>query len=79
MSSMTDNFMKWLYTFFLLSLTIFWAMFTVWIVSKAMDLPNPGKVLEASGASVLLGMLITLNVNTNQYWFRKKSPDDPPA
>ncbi len=71
-----DGRMKWVYTFVLLLVTIGWAVFSVCVIQDAMQDPNDINVLEASGASILLGSLIPLNVNVSQYWFRKKSPDE---
>jgi len=69
--------MKWLYAFVLLVFTLAWAAYTVETVKACLVLLTPSAVLESSGTSVLLGALITLNVNVNQYYFRKKTPDEP--
>ena len=69
--------MKWLYAFVLLILTLAWAAYTVETVRACLTMPTPAAVIESSGTSVLLGALLTLNVNVNQYYFRKKTPDEP--
>ena len=71
----SDN-MKWLYTFFLLLVTVAWAVFTVIVVRNAMAAPTTTGILEASGTNVLLGALIAWNGNVNQYFFRKKGPPE---
>ena len=68
--------LKWAYTFFLLILTVAWAVFTILAVYQALANPNPINVLEASGSSVLLGAMIAWCGNVNQYWFRKKDPPE---
>jgi len=70
-----DLMMKWIYTFVLLAVTIGWAAFTVLIVNRSLNNPDPGAVIEASGTSLVTGALIVLNTNVNQHWFRKKTPD----
>lgn len=69
---------KWVYTFFLLLVTVGWAVFCVLTIKNAVAMPTSASVLEASGTSVLLGALITWNAAVVQYWFRKKSPSAPP-
>lgn len=64
--------MKWAYTFFLLIMTLAWAVFTVQVVGNAIADPSSINVIEASGTSVFLGALIAWNGNVNQHWFRKK-------
>jgi hypothetical protein len=75
---LTEGLMKWIYTYVLLGATICWGMFTVNTVSTAVSSnePNPGLVLEVSGASLLLGALIVWNGNVNQHWFRKRGQDE---
>lgn len=68
------DFMKWIYTFVLLVVTIGWAVFTVVVVRGVADAPTAAGVLEASGTSVLLGALIGWNALVIQHWFRKKAP-----
>lgn len=83
---MKDAKIKWVYTFFLLIITILWAMFCVWTVKKAMSNPTPVSVLEVAGVGPLLGALITWCGDVKQFWFRKQpsntpdtSPVDPSA
>ena len=74
---LTEGLMKWIYTFVLLGATIWWAVFTVQAVDSAIDyLGDPSKILEASGASLLMGALIVWNGNVNQHWFRKRGQDE---
>jgi len=75
---LTEGLMKWIYTFVLLGATIGWAYFTVSVTKEAMTIPvtDPSTVLEASGASLLMGALIVWNGNVNQHWFRKRGPDE---
>jgi len=74
---MKPEWMKWVYTFFLLIATIGWAVFCVIIVRNALTAPTQLGILEVAGVTVLLGALIAWNANVNQYWFRKKTP--PPV
>lgn len=67
--------MKWVYTFFLLLVTIGWAAFCVFVAKEAMASPTATGILEVAGVTVLLGALIAWNANVNQYWFRKSTPD----
>lgn len=76
---MYDDRYKWAYTFVLLLVTIFWSVFTVFIVRDALHEPSTIGVIEASGTSVLLGALIAWNGNVNQYYFRKKPNEIDPA
>lgn len=71
----TEN-CKWIYTFAVLLITIGWAVFTVYMVDRAIDAPTAVNVIEASGTGVLLGHLISINNDVKQYWFRKKLGED---
>jgi hypothetical protein len=64
--------LKWAYSFYLLTITIAWASFTVWIVRDTVNNPSPVGVLETSGATGLLGALSTWNAIVIQHWFRKR-------
>lgn len=68
--------MKWLYTFTLLLVTLAWAGYSVVIVRAGLLAPTPINVIEAAGTGTVLGILLTLNVNVNQHWFRKRAPKD---
>lgn len=74
----TSDKAKWVYTFFLLLVTIGWAAFCVITIRDAVTTPTSTSVLEVAGVTVLLGALIAWNGNVNQYWFRKKPKDEPP-
>ena len=76
---MSDQSWKWLYSFVVLGLTVFWAWFCLTTVNHTMQNPTGGNIIETSGASALMGALIVWNGNINQHWFRKKSPPTPPA
>ena len=69
--------MRWLFTFTLLGATVGWAVFTVLIVQDAMAQPNSANVLESAGAGVVTGALVSWTGNVVQFWFRKKSADEP--
>lgn len=69
---------KWVYTFFLLIATLWWARFLVVVVREAIAQPNAERILGVAGVGVLLGALITWNGVTNTYWFRKKPKDQEP-
>ena len=77
---LTEGLMKWAYTFVLLGVTIWWGWFTINIVNDALTNANPleapERILEVTGASMLMGALIVWNGNVNQHWFRKRGPDE---
>lgn len=75
---MKSEYFKWIFTFFLLLVTIGWAVFTVLVVKSVVAAPTAAGVLEASGTSVLLGALIGWNSLVVQFWFRKKGPTPSP-
>ncbi|GAH77322.1 unnamed protein product [marine sediment metagenome] len=65
---------------FLMIVMLGWAVFLVFIVWDALTSgPEPVDVVAAAGVGVLLGALIAWNGNVNQFWFRKKSPEEKPA
>ena len=68
--------MKWVYTFVLLAATLWWARYCVEVVRLALMTKESIDILSVAGVSSLLGVLVTLNVNVNQHWFRKKTPED---
>lgn len=67
---------KWLYSFTLLVVTIFWAAFCVDVVIRTINYPTAEGVIVASGTSILLGALITWNGQVITHWFRKKTPKE---
>jgi len=69
--------MRWLYTFTLLLATIGWGYLLLWTVEKAIASHATVDIIGTAGVGTMLGVLLTLNVNVNQFWFRKKSPDEP--
>lgn len=78
---MTEGLFKWIYTFVLLIVTIFWATFTFnAIAAAATSNETPAdevkEALQISGSSMLMGALIVWNGNVNQHWFRKRGPDE---
>lgn len=68
--------LKWIYSFYLLTITMAWGAFTVMVVFNAMNFPSPANVLEAAGASTLTGALLTWNGLVVIHWFRKKNPEE---
>jgi uncharacterized membrane protein len=66
---------KWVYTFALLAITIYWGRFCVDTICQAMNQPTAVDVLAAAGVSGLMGALITLDTLVAQHWFRKKKPE----
>ncbi len=74
-----DAKMRWVYAFFLLLITLAWAYFSVRVTQQALVTKTELSIVETAGASSVLGVLLTLNVNVNQFFFRKKSPDEPPS
>ena len=69
--------MRWLYTFILLLATIGWGYLLLWTVERAVASKATVDIIGTAGVGTMLGVLLTLNVNVNQFWFRKKSPDEP--
>ena len=72
---MTDI-LKWAFSFYIVTITIGWAVFTVLIVKSCMATPSTISVVEASGVSVLMGGLITWSGLIIQHWFRKKNAEE---
>ena len=73
---MGDRF-KYIYSILLLVATIGWACFSVWITYKAATAKLTIDILASAGANVLLGALIKMLSDVNQYWFRKAKPKEP--
>jgi len=71
--------MKWVYSFVMLIVMLLWACVCLWVTWEAVQNPTSIGVIEASGTGVLLGALISWNANVNNYWFRKKLPDQTNA
>jgi hypothetical protein len=69
---------KWVYSFTVLAATIGWGVYTLEAIINSVDTPSAREAMGASGASFLMGALIVWNGNINQYWFRKKGPEDKP-
>jgi hypothetical protein len=70
----TDLVMRWFYTFFLLLATLGWGYLLLWTVEKAVVSKATIDIIGTAGVGTMLGVLLTLNVNVNQFWFRKKPP-----
>ena len=68
--------MRWVYTLVLLLATIGWGYLLLWTVEKAVVSKAGVDIIGTAGVGTMLGVLLTLNVNVNQFWFRKKSPDE---
>lgn len=67
--------LKWLYSFAVLIVTVGWAMFTLIFVANAIDKQSAASIMAASGASLLLGAMISWNGLIVQHWFRKSKPE----
>lgn len=72
---MGDDKFKQIYSLFILTVTIGWAVFCVWITYQAVSNLQATDVLASAGANVLLGALINWCGNVNQYWFRRAKPE----
>ena len=72
---MNDEKFKQVYSFFVLGVTIGWAVFCVWITYRACAELQAVDVLASAGANVLLGALINWVGNVNQFWFRRAKPE----
>jgi hypothetical protein len=70
----SDERAKFILTLCVMALTGWWGAFTVNCVKEALNTPDPGTLLQAAGASGLLGTLSTLLTLSWQYWFRKAKP-----
>lgn len=62
---------KWVYSFFMLIMTVVWAGFCVLIIKWTMDNPTDMKILATAGVTGLMGAFITWNSTIVQFWFRK--------
>jgi hypothetical protein len=75
-----DNpkFKEW-FTIILLAITFLWAVVSLLITREALNEATTQSILVSSGTDTLLGALLSWNVLTIQYWFRKKptETDDP--
>ena len=69
---------KWAYSFVMLLITVAWGAFTVLIIRNSIAQPDAVRILEASGASSLMGALIVWNGNIVQHWFRKRIEETKP-
>ena len=76
------DFAKWVYTFVLLFLTVGWAGYVLRILQHTAADPNIARIVELSGASGLLGAMMTWNATIIYFWFRKQpaagTPQAPP-
>lgn len=72
---MSNDQFKQLYAVIVLVLTVSWAMFTVWMVYKAVARKEDFDIMAASGSNILLGALIAWNGNISQHYFRKSKPE----
>ncbi|HUV52894.1 MAG TPA: hypothetical protein VMW64_07450 [Dehalococcoidia bacterium] len=68
--------MRWAYTFVLLFTTLGWAYFLIKSVEWAVAAKTDVSIIEAAGVGTVLGVLLTLNVNVNQFFFRKRPSTD---
>lgn len=74
---MTDKNFKHTFSIGLLIATVAWAVFCVYMTYRAIVFQSDTDIIGLAGASVLLGAMINWMGNVNQYWFRKKSTDEP--
>ena len=72
-----DAFMKWLYSFALLGLTVGWGWFSLRVLERALRDKLETDILVSSVVSVLLGAMITWQALIIQHWFRKGKPEEP--
>jgi hypothetical protein len=70
-----SDWLKWLYTFVLLGVTIGWGVFCVNVIRAALLIPSVTGILETAGVASVMGALISWNALVIQHWFRKKSPE----
>jgi len=70
-----DDKMKWRLAFFILAVTVGWAVFAVLMTWRAMQSAAAVDILVASGVNVLLGAMINWSGNVVQYYFRRKKPE----
>jgi len=71
-----DAFMKWLYSFALLGLTVGWGWFTTDRILLALREQLPTDILVAVASTGLLGSLTTWNTLIVQHFFRKATPKE---
>lgn len=74
---MSDQNLKWIFTFFMIVVTVGWAIFSVLLVSDVAQKVSDGTieqidVIGTAGAGTLAGALIGWDTLIIQYWFRKK-------
>ncbi len=63
---------KYIYSILLLLITVGWGAFCTWVTYKAATDKLTVDIVAATGAGVLLGGLLKMASDVNQYWFRKK-------
>lgn len=72
---MTNDRFKQIYALLVFVLTIGWAVFTVFMTSRALLRKDEIDIMTSSGANILLGALIAWNGNISQHYFRKSKPE----
>jgi len=70
-----DDRTKFVLTLCIMAFVGWWAYFTVCTVKEALVNLTAVDVMQAAGATGLLGSLITLLTLSWQYWFRRAKPD----
>jgi hypothetical protein len=68
---MKDEYFKWAYTFFLAVVTLCWGIFCIESVKWAVETKAAIDIIAASGVNVVLGILLAMWKDVNQFWFRK--------
>lgn len=73
---MKADWMKWVYSFVLLSVVCWWGAFCVETVKWAIANKAEADIIAAAGVSVMLGVLLAMLKDINQFWFRKSKPKE---
>ena len=70
-----DDRIRWRFAFFVLAITVGWAIFAVWMTWRAICMATTMDILAAAGTNVLLGAMINWSGNVVQFYFRRKKPE----
>jgi hypothetical protein len=74
---MKDDWLKWIYTFVLLGATLGWGMFCVETVKWALINRSDADIIGTAGVGIILGLLLAMAKDVNQFWFRKSKAEKP--
>ena len=72
---MKDDWLKWIYTFVLLGATLGWGVFCLECVKWAITSGATVDIIAAAGVNVVLGVMLAMAKDVNQFWFRKAKED----